>query len=191
MSVAFSFTRVERAPSPAALDLGVDLDLDSPNPQPAIVFWPSHQPAPHRILPNVFHFFFEALLRPQNMIKRLFLPRRPRPSQRPVQAMRGRRFNTLQNLNQAIKIPVQVAKRCQQKMYMVRHNHDRMNRSLRPSIMQTMPQYNVSDHLRQRIEAAAKRDEHLPLVLLIVWQPPPILVLPLQQCLAHQNMNSK
>jgi hypothetical protein len=125
------------------------------------------------------------------MIKRLLLPHRPRPSKCPVQAMRGRRFNPLQNLNQAVKIPMQITKWCQQKMHMVRHDHGRMNRRLRSLVMQTVPQHDVPDRFRQRIEAAAKRDKHRPIILLIVRQPPSILVLRLQQCLSHRSVQSE
>src|ERR1035437_8551244 len=93
------------------------------------------------------------------MIKRLLLPDWSRTPQRPVQAVRGRRLNPLQNLNQAVKISVQIAKRRQQKVHMIRHDHDRVNRSLRSLIMQAMPQHNIPDRFRQRIEAAAKRDK--------------------------------
>jgi hypothetical protein len=193
MSVAFSvFVFVwSGRPRLLPLTLGVDPDLESPNPQPAIVFWPSHQPAPHRILPNVFHFLFEALLRPQHMVKRLLLPNRTRSSERPVQDVRRRRFNPLQNLNQAVKISVQIPKRCQQKMHMVGHHDNGMNRRLRSLIMQTVPQHNVSGRFRQRIEAAAKGNKRRPIVFLIVRQPPSIFALPLQQCLSHQNVNNE
>jgi hypothetical protein len=67
----------------------------------------------------------------------------------------------------------------------VRHNHDRMNRRLSSLIVQTMPQYNIPHRFRQRIEAAAERNKHSPIVLLIMWQPPPISVFPLKHCLSH------
>src|SRR5450756_1065738 len=93
MSVAFSAFSVERAPSPAAFDLAFGSALL--NPQPTIVFRPSHQPSPHRILSDVLHLLLKALHRTQDVIKRLLLPDRPRAPQRPVQAVRGRRFNPL------------------------------------------------------------------------------------------------
>jgi len=62
--------------------------------------------------------------------------------------MRGRRLNPLQNLNQAVKIPMQITKGCQQKMHMVRHDHNRMNGSLGSLIVQTVSQYDVPDRFR-------------------------------------------
>ena len=97
-------------------------------------------------------------------------------------------FYPLQNLNQAVKISVQISKRCQQKMHMVGHHDNGMNHRLRSLIMQTVPQHNVSGRFRQRIEAAAKGNKRRPIVFLIVRQPPSIFVLPLQQCLSHRNM---
>jgi hypothetical protein len=120
------------------------------------------------------------------MIKRLLLPHRPRSSPRPVQAMRGRRFNPLHNLNQAVKTAIHITKRSKQKMDMVRHDDGCMNRRLRPLIMQTVPQHDIAYRFRQWIEtAAAKCDKHHSIVLLIVRQPPPILVLSLKRCVSH------
>ena len=59
-----------RAPSPAA--------FDSPDPRlypkPAILFRPLDKARLHWILPDVFTLVFEALLRPQYVIERFFLP---------------------------------------------------------------------------------------------------------------------
>src|ERR1035438_242449 len=98
MSVAFSAVApacVERAPSPAAFAPGVAVALALLHPQPPIILRPSHQSAPHRILPYIFELLGKTLLRSQHMIKTLFLPNRPSSSKRPVQAVRGRRFNPL------------------------------------------------------------------------------------------------
>jgi hypothetical protein len=180
----FCSARVERAPPPAAV--GVAFAPVLFHPQPPIVLRPSHQPPPHRILPNVFQFLRETFFRPQHVIKRLFLPHRPRPSQRPIQAVCGSRFNPLQNLHQAIEIAIRIPQRTEQKMHMVRHNHDRMNRSLSSLIMQTMPKHYVPDRFRQWIEATAKRNKHSPIILLTMRKPPTISVSPLQQCLSHK-----
>jgi hypothetical protein len=178
----------ERAKKPKAAGEGARATRAKllPNPQPPIVFRSRHQPTAHRILPNIFQLLLKALVRSQYVIKRLFLPYRPRSSQRPIQAVRGRPFNRLNNLNRTDQIAVRIAKRRQQKMRVVRHDHDRMNHCFCSVIMQAMPQHDIARRVRQPIEtAAAKRDKQSPIVFLIVRKPPPILVLSLQGWLSQ------
>jgi len=53
---------------------GTQLWLD---PQPAIILRPGHQTRLHWILPNVFTFLPQTLVRTQHMVERLFFPNRP------------------------------------------------------------------------------------------------------------------
>jgi hypothetical protein len=101
--------------------------------------------------------------------------------------MRGSRFNPLQNLNQTVDIPIQIAKRSQQKMHMVRHHHHRMDRRLSSLIVQTMSQHEISNRRRQGIKTAAtKGNKQHPVSLLIMRKPPTVSVLAFEQFLGHE-----
>ena len=72
-------------------------------------------------------------------------------------------------------------------MDMVRHNYNGMNMSLDAVVVEAMPQHDVPDRFGQRgVAAGAKRHKQSPIALLIVRQPPTILVFPFQQCLSHR-----
>jgi len=72
-------------------------------------------------------------------------------------------------------------------MDMVRHNYNGMNMSLDSVVVEAMPQHAVSDRFGpRRVAACAKRHKQGPIKLLIVRQPPTILVLHFQQCLSHR-----
>jgi hypothetical protein len=51
-------------------------------------------------------------------------------------------------------MPIRVAKRRQQKMHMIRHDHNRMNRRLSAVIIQTVPEHDIPNSFRQWIKTS-------------------------------------
>src|SRR5271165_2435201 len=96
------------------------------HPQPTIILRLCDQAGLHRILPNVLAFLLQALIRPQDMIKRFLLPNRTRGMKELVNPMSRSALQTLQDVHEGEGIAIPIAQRRKQQMNVIRHDDNCM-----------------------------------------------------------------
>jgi hypothetical protein len=147
-----------------------------PYPQPRIIFRPLHQTRSHRVLPEILNLLFQALVRSQHMIERLFLPHRSATFQQFIDPMSRRAFQTLHDLRERKRPTILIAQTLQQQMNVIGHDHD--SQQMNTFFTQAMPKNQVT-RFRYQDERAARteRNEEILVVLLQMRKPSAISIL--------------
>ena len=148
------------------------------HPQPAIILRPPHQPSPDRILPNICAFFPKTLIRSQHMVKRLFLPNRPRTILQLIYPVGSSTLQALQNVNQRKRPAIAISKSRKQQMNMIRHDDSGMQMNPPPMFAKAVVQHQISSLRRQNQRSTGTEcHKKIGVRLLQMRQPPTILVL--------------
>jgi hypothetical protein len=160
------------------------------NPQPPIVLRPPHQFSSHWILPNVFRLFLQALTRPQHMIKRFLFPHRAAAAEPFIDAVRRSAFHALQNIHQGNRPSIGIAKRLQQQMHVIWHDHNRVEtnswrrcragapaRGLQTAFPETVFEHHLPCRVRQLPTCRTKSNKQIRIRLLQMRKPSSITIL--------------